>query len=114
MNGNPARSILIGCDDARNRAESHEGQEPVSRTEPVAGPSVKKKPKTARERRVSAVRRVRRADVGAMTAQNVFHLIFEVELDLFQPDFFDLFGLRQIGAIGEVVDLFVEGVMTIG
>jgi hypothetical protein len=66
------------------------------------------------ERRVSVVRRVARATVRAMTAQYAFHLIFQVELDLFQPDFFELFGLRQIWAIGEIVNLLVEGVMTGG
>ena len=67
--------------------------------EPVAGPPVKKEAENRGRARVSAVRRVRRAAVRPMTAQNVFHLIFQLELDLFQPDFFELFGLRQIGAI---------------
>jgi hypothetical protein len=49
-----------------------------------------------------------------MTAENVLHLILHLELNLFQPDFFELFGLRQIGAIAEVVYLFVEGVMSGG
>jgi len=49
-----------------------------------------------------------------MTAQDVFHLVLHLELDLFQPDFFELFGLRQIGAIAEIVYLFVEGVMSGG
>jgi hypothetical protein len=63
---------------------------------------------------VSAVSGVRRSAFHAMTAQDALHLVFHLELDLFQSDFFELFGLRQICAIGEVVDLFVEGVMTAG
>jgi hypothetical protein len=60
------------------------------------------------------MRGVPRTTVRPMTAENIFHLIFDLELDLFQPDFFELFWLRQIGAIAEVVNLFVEGVMAAG
>ena len=32
-----------------------------------------------------------------MAANDVFHLILQVELNFLQPDFFELFGLRQVG-----------------
>jgi hypothetical protein len=60
------------------------------------------------------MRGVPRTTVHPMTAENIFHLVFYVELNLFQPDFFELFWLRQIGAIAEVVNLLVEGVMAAG
>jgi hypothetical protein len=80
---------------------------------PVAGPAVKKGAEIV-SRRASTVRGVRRTANGSMAAQDIFHLVFDLKLDLFQPDFFELFGLRQIGAIAEVVNLFVEGVMSGG
>jgi hypothetical protein len=81
---------------------------------PVTGPAVKKGAERAVSRRVSTVHGVARPTVHAMAAQDVFHLVLDLELDLFQPDFFELFWLRQIGAIAEVVYPFVEGVMSGG
>ena len=49
-----------------------------------------------------------------MAAQNIFHLVLELELDLLEPGFFYLFGFREVGASGEVVNLFVEVVMSGG
>jgi hypothetical protein len=56
-------------------------------------------------------RGVRRRVVGGVTAQDAFHLILQVQLVLFQSDFFDLFGLLKKIAGGEVVDSFVEVVV---
>jgi len=81
---------------------------------PVTGPAVKKGAEIAVRRCASTVRGVLRPTVGPVASQNSFHLVFNPELDLFQPDFFELFWLRQIGAIAEVVNLFVEGVMAAG
>ena len=56
--------------------------------------------------------------VRGVAAQNAFHLIFQLELDLLQSDFFELFGFREVVSSccegGEVVNLFVEVVMTGG
>ena len=64
------------------------------------------------------MRRVPRPAVVRMTAQNAFHLVFQLELDFFQPDFFELFGFCEVVSScclrGEVVNLFVEVVMTGG
>jgi len=46
-----------------------------------------------------------------MLAQEEFHLVFEVELLLFEGEFFDLFGLGKILPIRVVVKPFVEIVM---
>ena len=64
------------------------------------------------------MRCVPRPTVHGVAAQNAFHLIFQLELDFLQPDFFELFGFRKIVSsccqCGEVVNLFVEVVMTGG
>jgi hypothetical protein len=49
--------------------------------------------------------------VVAVLAQEAFHLIFEVEFLLFQGEFFDLLGFREVVAICVVVEPFVEIVM---
>src|SRR5262245_44171797 len=77
-------------------------------------PCGEKGTENAVRRSVSTVRGVARPAVRPMAAQDIFHLVFNLELDLFQPDFFELFWLRQIGAIAEVVYLLVEGVMSGG
>ena len=78
---------------------------------PVAGPSIKRS--EAASGGLSAVSGVRRSAVHPVAAQDALHLVFQVQLDLFQSDFFELFGLRS-WAIGEAVYLFVEGVVTGG
>ena len=40
----------------------------------------------------SVMRRVPRSAIGRVTAQDAFHLILQVQLVLFQSNFFDLFG----------------------
>jgi hypothetical protein len=38
-------------------------------------------------------------------------LVLQLELALLQPDFFDLFGFREVVAGGQMVNLLVEGVV---
>jgi hypothetical protein len=59
------------------------------------------------------MRCVRRTADG-VAAHNAFHLILQLELDLLQPRFFDLFGFREVGASREVVNPFVEIVVSGG
>jgi hypothetical protein len=73
----------LEIDDARKRAESHEGQESLraSERDPVAGPSVNSEQRAFRKR-VSAVRHLRRTALHTMTAKDGLHLILHLELDL--------------------------------
>jgi hypothetical protein len=47
-------------------------------------------------------------------AQNALHLIFEMQLLFLEPDFFELFGFREVVAGRQVVNLLVEIVMLRG
>ena len=61
-----------------------------------------------------AARQCRAAERGipsALRRRIDFHLILQLELALFQGDFFDLFGFRKVMAGGQIVDLLVEVVM---
>ena len=96
MNGNPARSIFMD-EGGRNTKGQH-------RRWPAAGPE---------NCRVSGARQwlaVCASDSVGAAAQDHLHLILQLELTLFQGDFFDLFGFRKVAG-GHVVDLLVEVVM---
>jgi hypothetical protein len=58
--------------------------------------------------------RVRRRTFPRVTAQNILHLILQLELALLQSDFFYLLGFGEVMASGQVVNLFVEDVVLRG
>jgi hypothetical protein len=48
---------------------------------------------------------------GPAVPQHALHLVLQVELALFEGDFFDLFGFREVLAGSEAVDSFVKVVV---
>jgi hypothetical protein len=85
------------------KASEHEGPAPAG---PVAGPEIRQI-----ERGGLSVPRRRSAHTNGASPQDRFHLILQLELALFQCDFFDLLGFGKVMAGGQIVDLLVEVVM---
>src|SRR3954453_24046113 len=101
--------------EADVRGDGGKSRGPGARRVRVETPVAGRRPSmNGMRRRISVMRRVRRAAVMGVAAQDVLHLILQQELAFLQSDFFELFGFGEIVAGRQVVDLFVEDVMLAG